>query len=67
MSDILGYVVVEWSGDRPPLLDGVGGELHEPTDFGLSMAHEAARNLAADGSARFTVHAVTAEETEEGT
>jgi hypothetical protein len=64
VSDVLGYVVVEWHGDRPKL-DGVGDELYEPTTFGLSVAHEAARMLAADGSGRYTVHAVMAEETEE--
>lgn len=63
--DVLGYVVVEWGWDGPPRMDGVGDELYEPTDFGLRLAHEAARNLAADGSSRYTVHAVMAEEIEE--
>jgi hypothetical protein len=66
MSDeILGYVVVEWSWDGAPRMDGVGGELYDPDEFGLKVAHEGARNLSADGSARYTVHAVMAEEIEE--
>lgn len=65
VSDVLGYVVVEWSGDRPPVLDSVGDELYEADDYGLAQAHWSARNLGADGGARFTVHAVMAEEIKE--
>ena len=65
MSDVLGYVVVEWSDERPPVLDSVDGELYEADDYGLAQAHWSARNLGADGSGRFSVHAVMAEEIQE--
>jgi predicted RNA-binding protein associated with RNAse of E/G family len=63
VSDVLGYVVVEWNQAGGPR--NVDGELYDVDE--LAFALDAVRMLRADGSGRYTVHAVMAEEIEEGT